>query len=85
MEITCSLDWGDVHTKLRQNGYKVGADPKFGLLLKNVDNLVRKLSNMEVDIRRTRKIPSTYSELVAKINEEIREIEMILMVSALYK
>ena len=85
MQISSSLDWPNVSTKLRQNGYKVGADPKFGKMLRHLDDLVRKLSNMEVDIRRTRKIPSTYPELVAKINDEIYEIEMILMMSALHK
>lgn len=85
MHISSSLDWPDVSTKLRQNGHKVGADPKFGKMLKHLDDLVRQLSNIEVDIRRTRKIPSTYSELVAKINNEINEVEMILMMSALYK
>jgi hypothetical protein len=85
MQITSSLDWDGVRSKLRQNGYKVGADPKFSKMLTHLDNLVRTLSNMEVDIRRTRKIPNTYHELIAKINDEIHEVEMILMMSALYK
>jgi hypothetical protein len=85
MHITSSLDWDQVRSKLRQNGYKVGADPKFSKMLTHLDNLVRTLSNMEVDIRRTRKIPSSYQELVTKINDEIYEIEMILMMSALHK
>lgn len=85
MEINTSLDWPEVSAKLRENGHKVGGDPKFQKMLAHLNDMVRVLSNLEVDIRRTKKIPSSYNPLVTKINEEIAEVEMILMLAALYK
>lgn len=84
MNINSSLDWTEVRSKLRENANRIGGDPRFQKMLTHLENLVRDLSNLEVDIRRTRKIPARYPELLAKINEEIGEVEMILMMSALY-
>ena len=85
MKIQTSLDWSEVSGKLRENGNKIGTDPKFQKMLAHLDNLVKDLSNIEVEIRRTHKIPSSHESLVTKINEEIAEVEMILMLAALYK
>lgn len=85
MEIASSLDWANVSAKLRENASAVGSDPKFNKMLKHLDELVRVISNLEVEIRRTKKIPSNYYSLVSKVNEEIAEVEMILMLAALYK
>jgi hypothetical protein len=47
--------------------------------------MVRKASNMEIDIRRRQVIPIAYTELIAKINEEIQGLEMLLLMATLSK
>jgi hypothetical protein len=85
MQITNSLDWDKVSWNLKSIGSKAHNDPKFAKVLTNVGCMVRELSNMEVEARRTKKLPSKYRELLAQINEEIENLEMLIMLAALAK
>lgn len=85
MEIRTSMDWAQVSSDLRKIGHKASSDPKLSKLLHNIGEMVRKASNMEIDIRRRQVIPIAYTELIAKINEEIQGLEMLLLMATLSK
>jgi len=85
MEIRTSMDWADVSRELGKIGRRASPDPKLTKLLHNIGEMVRKASNMEIEIRRRRVIPIAYTELIAKINEEIRNLEMLLLMATLAK
>ena len=85
MEIRTSLDWAEVSSELRTIGNKTHRDPKLNKLLNNIGEMVRVASNMEIEIRRKQSIPSKYTDLIAKINEEIQNLEMLLLMATLAK
>lgn len=87
MHIESSLDWPDVSYNLRKIGLRsVVQLRQLNAYLANISAQVTKLGNMEVDFRRNKRPPNQqYKELLAKINESITELEMLLMMSALAK
>jgi len=85
MEIRTSLDWAGVSSELRTIGNKAHRDPKLNKLLNNIGEMVKVASNMEIEIRRKQSIPSKYTDLIAKINEEIQNLEMLLLMATLAK
>lgn len=87
MEIYSSLDWPDVSYNLRKIGMRSVKQVKhLSDILSNISTQVKQLGNMEVEFRRTKRPPTVqYKELLAKINESITELEMLLMMSALAK
>jgi hypothetical protein len=86
MEIHSSLDWSDVSSRLRQIGNRATNRPGLSRILANIGDNVKLLGNMEVEFRRTRRVSSVqYQELLTKVNTDIQELEMILMMAALCK
>ena len=86
LEIQSSLDWSKTETEIRKLGRML---PMFEgdvkKILNRVNDMVRELSQLEVDARNTRS-PSAQrlcSQKVAKINEEIKQIQKFHLMSTL--
>lgn len=86
MQIHSSLDWPR-SSNLRKIGLRsVVQVRQLNAFLENIRTQITVLGNMEVEARRNKRPPnSQYKELLAKINESITELEMLLMMSALAK
>jgi len=86
LEIQSSLDWSKTETEIRKLGRML---PMFEgdvkKILNRVNDMVRELSQLEVDARNTRS-PSAQrlcSQKVTKINEEIKQIQKFHLMSTL--
>jgi len=84
MKITSSLDWHDVHTKLRTQINSLPYNPDLRKMLNNITNMVTELSKLEVDTRRTQKFSYTEKQ-VNEINQAIDHLEKLLLMAELMK
>ena len=84
MKIENSLDWQDVHTKLRKQIITVGYNPDLSKMLDNITKMVSELSKLEVEARRVRK---TYmiQDTIDYINKAIDHLEKLLLIAQLMR
>ena len=88
LEIKTSLDWSKTETEIRKLGRMLPMfDGDVKKILNRVNDMVRELSQLEVEARGTRS-PSAQrlcSQKVAKINEELKQIQKFHLMSMLTK
>jgi hypothetical protein len=82
MKIENSLEWNAVHTELRTQMSGLGYNPDLQRMLNNITNMVSKLSNLEVEARRTR-IEHYMQDTKDDINKAIDHLEKLLLVARL--
>jgi hypothetical protein len=82
VKIENSLDWQEVRTQLTNELNSIGYNPDLTKMLKNIDDMVIKLSKLEVDARRTRH-DSYSNEQKNKINKAIDHLEKLLLMAKL--
>ena len=86
MRVRTALDWERVSTELRANMHTAPAICRKDLarMIGHIEDLVQKLANEEVTLRRNKKFTSATSErMLAEINESINEYEKWLMLALL--
>jgi hypothetical protein len=86
MRVRTALDWERVSGELRASIHTAPARCKKDLtrMIGHIEDLVHKLANEEVTLRRNKKFTSPASErLLAEINESINEYEKWLMLALL--
>lgn len=88
LEIKTSLDWSKTETEIRKLGKMLPMfDGDVKKILNRVNDMVRELSQLEVEARGTRS-PSAQrlcSQKVTKINEELKQIQKFHLMSMLTK
>jgi hypothetical protein len=85
MKIESSLDWHEVHSKLRSQIQQLGwYNPDLQRLLNNITNMVTELSKLEVTFRRIHK-HSMLVETVSEINKAIDHLEKLILMAKLMK
>jgi hypothetical protein len=88
LEIKTSLDWSKTETEIRKLGRMLPMfDGDVKKILNRVNDMVRELSQLEVEARGTRS-PSAQrlcSQKVTKINEELKQIQKFHLMSMLTK
>ena len=82
MKIESSLDWHEVHSKIRLQVQQLGYNPDLQRLLNNITNMVTELSKLEVTSRRTHKY-SALDETVSDINKAIDHLEKLILMAKL--
>lgn len=88
MKLNTSLDWADVKTQLKNMSKML---PEFSndfyKIIINLESLVRELGNIEIEARcrRTASVITHQTSKISEINDELRKIEKIHLVSLLRK
>lgn len=82
MEIKTSLDWEQVSILLLQQQNALPYNRDLYKMYKNISNMVRELSRLEVDARRLN-APYKTEEKIAEINSAIDRLEKLLLIAKL--
>jgi hypothetical protein len=86
LEIKTSLDWSKTETEIRKLGKLLPMfDADVKRILNHISTMIRELSQLEVEARNTRS-PSAQrlcSQKVAKINEDLKQIQKFHLMSTL--
>lgn len=82
--ITNSLDWRTVESELNSQISRIGYNLDLVKMLHNIDSMVTKLSQLEVEARRTHKTQIVNDQL-QKINDAIDRLEKLLLIGLLLK
>jgi hypothetical protein len=82
MEIKTSLDWEQVSILLIQQQNALPYNRDLYRLYRNIVNMVRELSRLEVDARRLN-APYMTEEKIAEINSAIDRLEKLLLLAKL--
>ena len=82
MEIKTSLDWEQVSILLLQQQNALPYNRDLNKMYKNISNMVRELSRLEVDARRLN-APYMTEEKIAEINSAIDRLEKLMLIAKL--
>ena len=75
-EITTSLDWAEVSIQLENAAKRMKRyGPEMLKISSNIGDMVKKLSEEEINCRRQGRQTRQHQELLAKINTEITQFE----------
>ena len=82
MEIKSSLEWEQVSILLLQQQNALPYNRDLNKMYKNISNMVRELSRLEVDARRLNS-PYITEEKIAEINSAIDRLEKLMLIAKL--
>ena len=78
-EITTSLDWASVSIELENAAKRMKRyGPEMLQISSNIGDMVKRLSEEEINCRRMGKQTRQHQELLAKINQEILQFEQYI-------
>jgi hypothetical protein len=84
MKIETSLDWSAVDKKLRDNLNKLDYNHDLHKMHKNIGEMIRDLSRLEVDARRTNN-RSASNAMRDKINAAISRLDALILMAILMR